>query len=101
MNLETGISEINPRANESARLFKQLSRESILIILVAICVIIIIGTHIRTNTLVDDMADMKAGYEVNIRNTLESNANIKREVRLLQQKVDRYEAKLNAEEGVH
>lgn len=95
-NLEAGILEINPRANENFRMFKQLSRESILIILVAICVIITVGTHIRMNTLVDDMADLKAGSEVNIRVVLESNADLKKEVRILQNKIDRYQANLHS-----
>lgn len=88
-------SEINQRANDSFRLFRQFNRESILIILVSICVIIVIGTHIRINTVVDDMADIKSGYEVNIRTMVESNTELKKEVRLLEYKMDRYESSLH------
>ena len=80
------------------RRFINVSREYALILLVAICVIITIGTHFRMNTLTDDMSDIKAGYEVNIRDMVDSNADLKREVRLLDNRVIKLTARLEAKE---
>lgn len=94
-------SEINPRANESVRRFFNFNREYILILLVAICVIITVGTHIRMNAVVDKQAYVIAGYEVTIQNNIDSESDLKKEVRLLQQKADRLEAKIIALTGEH
>ena len=88
--------ELDPKASSWFRLFDRISRDSLLLTLVGICVIVTAGTHFRMNTLADDMADIKAGYEVNIRKMIESNSRLKKEVRLLQMKADRYEVKLDA-----
>ena len=46
-------SEINPRANDSFRLFRQFNRESLLIILIAICCIITADNYFRTSRAMD------------------------------------------------
>jgi len=94
-------SEINPRVNESVRRFFNFNREYILILLAAICVIITIGTHIRMNAVVDSMADIKAGYEVNIREMVKSNTDVQKQVDYLKSKSDRLEAKLSVVTGEH
>ena len=91
-------TDINAERNERFRFFWKFSRESILIILTAICVIVTAGTHFRTDEMVDDMADIKAGYEVNIRNMIESDIAKTKQVLLLQNKVNRYEAELYVRE---
>ena len=101
MTKKAGVAELNPRMNQSVNSFFQFIRQGIFIILVAICVIITIGTHIRMNGVVDAMSDIKAGYEVNIRDKVDSETDLKKEVRLLQQKADRLEAKIIALTGEH
>lgn len=92
-------TDMNAERNEHFRFFWKFSRESILIILTAICVIVTTGTHFRMNGVVDSMADIKAGYEVNIRNMIDSNDAKAMEYRLLQNKVARYEADLHAKDN--
>lgn len=98
-------SELNPKTNKEYRFLDKYDRSTLIIILVITSIIISVcgvgfglGTHIRMNAVVDDMADIKSGYEVNIRNMVEANSNLKMEVRLLQQKVDTFNAKVNANE---
>ncbi len=82
------MTELDSTINRNLRLFDRFSRESLLVILVSVCVIITAGTWIRMNTLIDAMADIKGGYEVNIRQSVESDDALKKEVRLLQLKID-------------
>lgn len=95
---KTKTSELNPARNEHHRKWTQFNRETILIILVSICAIITAGSHFRMNDVVDGAADIKAGYEVNIRNMIESNTALTKQVLMLQNKVNRYEAELYVRE---
>ena len=98
----TKTSELNPKRNEHHHNWIKFNRESVLVILVVICAILSAGTHFRMNAVVDDVAnqtaDVDAGYKVNISNMILSNQTLTKEVRILQNKIDRYEADLHAGE---
>ena len=89
-------TELDQIRNERFLFFRMFNRESILIIMVAVCVIIATGNHFRMNAVIDANADIRSGYEVNIRNMIDSNSEKVKEIRLLQNKVDRLEADLHA-----
>lgn len=50
-------SELNPARNEHHRLWTQYNRESIMIILIAICCVITADNHFRTSRTIDVSSD--------------------------------------------
>ena len=91
------VQDLQAENNRINRLFERFSSESRAVSIATVALIVAALSLLMAWMSVYDAIHAKAQVEL----TLESNANIKREVRLLQQKIDRYEAKLNAEEGVH
>ena len=59
-------SEINPARNEHDRLWRQFNRESLFIVLVAICCIMSIASHLRADRAIDD------AKEANIRSQMQT-----------------------------
>lgn len=86
------VQELQPEHNRVAALFKQFLSESKAIIIAAVALIVAVLALLMAFMAVYDAIHAKAQLDV----VLESNADLKMEVRLLQMKSDRLEAKLDA-----
>ena len=91
------VQDLQVENNRINRLFERFSSESRAVSIATVALIISALSLLMAWMSVYDAIHAKTQVDV----VLESNANLKREVRLLQNKIDRYNAKLEAQDGDH
>ena len=87
------VQDLQTDDNRLHRLFRQFSSESKAVSISTVALIIATLSLLMAWMAVYDAIHAKTQVDV----VLESNADLKKEVRLLQMKVDRYEAKLEVQ----
>ena len=91
------VEELQPERNHLNRLFKRFSQESKAVSIATIAMVIAVLSLLMAWMAVYDAIHAKTQVEV----MLESNADLKKEVRILQLKIDLYDANLRSDEGAH